>query len=359
MNEHAYAVILAGGKGERFWPLSRTGRPKQVLRLFGGRPLLAMAVDRVRELVPPARVFVITSRDLAEVTREAAPELPPGNVIGEPFGRDTAAACALGMALVRERDPAGVFCVVTADHLIPETAIFVETMRDGLSKAAAEDVLITIGIPPRFASTGYGYIETGSPVGRIGNTEFFEALRFVEKPDRATAEEYLQSGRFFWNSGMFVWSVKSLRDALAKHCPPVAAMADAVSQAGAVAREETIAREYEKLDRVSIDYALMEKAGNLVTIRGVFQWGDVGAWSSLAEHFPADEAGNVTLGECSALDAGGNIVVSEGRLTALLGVEDLVVVQSENATLVCHKDRAQDVKQLVRMLSECGRNEYL
>lgn len=359
MLEHAYAVILAGGKGERFWPLSRARRPKQVLSLFGGKPLLGMAVDRMKELVPPDRVLVITSRDLVDVTREAAPDLPPGNVIGEPVGRDTAAACALGMALVRQRDPQGVFCVVTADHIIPDVTPFVATIEAGIEMAAAEDVLVTIGIEPRFPSTGYGYIESGSTVDHIGQTEFLKAERFVEKPDRPTAEDYVATGRYFWNSGMFVWSVEALQRALARHCPPVADMADVMSGVAPAAFDGTLAEEYAKLERISVDYALMEKADNILVIRGAFKWDDVGAWSSLADHFPRDAAGNVAIGECVPLESGGNIVVSEGRLTALIGVEDLVVVQAEDATLICHKDRAQDVKQLVRCLAESGRAEYL
>ena len=359
MNEHGYAVILAGGKGERFWPLSTSRRPKQVLSLFGGRTLLSLAIDRMRELVPAQRIVVITSKDLVRITQQAAPELPPENVIGEPVGRDTAAACALGMALVRQRDPDGVFCVVTADHIIPETKLFVEAIRAGMEKAITEDVLITIGIEPRFASTGYGYVETGDPVASIRQTEFLAAVRFVEKPDQGTAEEYLKTGRFFWNAGMFIWSVRSLQAALQEHCPELAALADVMGTTDEATFDQTLADEYSKLKRISVDYALMEKADNILMIRGTFKWDDVGAWSSLAAHFPQDAAGNVAIGESVPLESSGNIVVSEGRLTALVGVEDLVVVQAEDATLICHKDHAQDVKQLVRYLAETGRKEYL
>jgi mannose-1-phosphate guanylyltransferase len=350
--EHAYAVILAGGRGERFWPLSTTRRPKQVLALFGGRTLLAMAVDRLQGLLDPSHVFVITSQDLVEVSQEAAPMLPPGNVIGEPVGRDTAAACALAMAIVKARDPGAAFCILTADHIVGQLDVFQNTLRQSIGLALQEDVLVTMGITPSFPSTGYGYIETGDLLPARDGIAFCRATRFVEKPDQATAEGYLAEGRYFWNSGMFIWSVAAFERALASFRPPLHAMCQRLApHIGGPDFKAALAREYEAVERISVDYAIMERATNIVMARGTFAWDDVGTWPALGDHFPTDASGNVCIGQCEVLDGSGNVVVSPHRLTALLGVRDLVVVQAEGATLVCPKSRAQDVKKLVQVLA--------
>jgi mannose-1-phosphate guanylyltransferase len=349
--EHAYVVILAGGRGERFWPLSTSRRPKQFLRLIGGCSLLEQAVRRIRGVVPPERIFVITSADLAGLAREAASSLPRANVIGEPFGRDTAAAVALGLALVLARDPDGLLGVVTADQVIGDVPVFRRTLRESFCLAAERDVLITIGMKPRSPSTGFGYIEAGSRIRRDGGIEFFTAKRFVEKPDAARARRYLKAGRFFWNSGMFVWSAETLRKAFQEHRRPLFRMAQRLRPlAGTKRFAAALRREYGKLKRISIDYALMEKARNIVMAKGDFQWDDVGAWSALESHFRRDPGGNVLIGACAHADLRDSIVVSKERLTALIGIENVVVVQAPGATLICRKDRAQDVKQIVELL---------
>ena len=347
-----YAVILAGGRGERFWPLSRTLRPKQLLSLVGDSSLLAHAVDRLRGLIEPERVFVITNADLVGPSREAAPNLPPANILGEPMGRDTAAAAALGAALVRSRDPDAAFCVLTADHVIGDLERFRDTLREGLALARNRPVLVTIGIQPDHPSTGYGYIEAGAPVHAAGGIDFFQAQRFVEKPPLDQAREYLASGAYCWNSGMFIWAAETLLQGFRRHHPPLADAIDTWTDAARAGRlDASLAETYDSLEKIAIDYALMEKADNIVMARGCFAWDDVGSWPALANHIEADGGGNVILGACEAVDSSGNIVVDDtGRLTALVGVEDLVVVQADGVTLVCRKDRAQDVKQLVERL---------
>ncbi len=353
--DHQFAVIMAGGKGERFWPLSTSRHPKQVLSIVGDKPLLALAVEYLEGLVPSERVFVITSADLVDVTCEAVPALPRENVIGEPCGRDTAAVVALASALVRARDPEGVFAVLTADHVIRDLEVFRGVLREGLALAAARDVLVTIGIEPTFASTGFGYIEAAEALPTGGQAEFRRAVRFVEKPDRATAAAYVAAGNYFWNAGMFMWSAAALQRALGAHVPGLLAMAQRLE---AHVDRPTFGRELEKeyagLTKISVDYALMEKADNIVMARGVFRWDDVGSWEALANHFEADADGNVRVGLSETLDAGGNVVFSRDRLTALIGVKDLVVVQAEGATLVCHRSRVQDVKRLVTQLRARG-----
>lgn len=346
-----YAVIIAGGRGERFWPLSTSRSPKQLLRLFGSQSLLAESVNRLDGLIPPERRFLITTAAIRDAVLADSPAIPPGQIVGEPCGRDTAAAIAVGCALVRERDPAAAFCVLTADHLILPADRFRADLQLCLEAALQSDRLITIGIPPTFASEGFGYLETASDKG---DTPFLKVRRFVEKPDRATAETYIKAGNYFWNSGMFIWSVKSLTQAFENHRPDLCRMMD--SLAGVTAPEDLTRRlteAYKGLEKTSIDYALMEKAANVWMRPAGFEWHDVGSWSSVADHFPRDESGNTVVGACEILDSSGNIVVAPaGRLVALLGVRDLVVVNSDRATLVCRRDLAQDVKRLVERLGQ-------
>lgn len=360
MQEKAYAVIMAGGKGERFWPLSTSKRPKQLLSLVGGKPLLALAVERLEGLIPPERVFVVTNAELVAATREIASFLPPENIVGEPFGRDTAAAASVGCVLAKQQSPDGVFCILTADHIMKDGALFRQALGDSIELAFAEPVLVTMGINPAFPSTGFGYIHAGEPMQRESSTQFFRAKRFVEKPDAATAKDYVDSGQFFWNSGMFVWSVPTFEAAINAHAPELGAMmARLVELDGPVAVEQALAAEYEKLEKISIDYALMEKADNIVMAKGVFPWDDVGSWSALENHFEADADGNIGIGRCETVDSSGNVVVSDKRLTALIGIKDLIVVQADGATLVCPKDRAQDVKKMVERLRSSGRYDAL
>lgn len=368
--EHAYAVVLAGGYGERFWPASTMARPKQLLSLLGDRTMLEMAVDRLDGLIPADRVLVLTSADLVKATIACSPDLSPENVIGEPMRRDTAAAVALACAVVKARDPKGVFCIVTADHVMGDLDVFRNTLREGLELAAGNDVLVTIGIEPTRPSTAFGYIEAGEAVVSSGSAssgsassssvEFRRVSRFVEKPDRETAQGYIDSGSFSWNSGMFIWSVDTLHRAFSNHSPALGAMIDALMphvDTGGFA--DALAEAFEPLDKISIDYALMEKADNIVMGIGTFAWDDVGSWPEVAGHLPTDEHGNATSGSVQVLDATNNVVVSDGRLTALIGVEDLVVVHADGATLICPKDRAQDVKAIVTALRESGEWDHL
>lgn len=355
MLDGAYAVIMAGGKGERFWPLSTSQHPKQVLSLIGDKPMLAMAMDYVKELIPPERVIVITSEELVDTTCNAVPALPRENVIGEPVGRDTAACVALASAIVEARHPGGAFCILTADHVIGDLNVFQETIREGFDLAMTDDVLITIGIHPTFPSTGFGYIESGDKIKSDGLIEFFSTKRFVEKPDLATAEDYIASGHFCWNSGMFIWSVKSIQDALGTHQPELLKMANVMQpMVDTEGFSGTLADEYSKLERVSIDYAIMERADNIVMAKGLFQWDDVGSWPAIENHFPSSPDGNVFVGTCEAINSERNLVVSRGRLTALIGVSDLVVVQAENSTLICKREDAQRVKDMVQHLKAKG-----
>lgn len=353
--DNFYAVIMAGGKGERFWPMSTSKRPKQVLSLVGGKPLMQIAVDRLEGIIPPERVIVITSSDLVNVMCDAAPALPRENVIGEPFGRDTAAAVALASAVVKSRDPKGVFCILTADHIIYDIDLFKTTLSEGAEIAMNNDVLLTIGIVPGEPSTAFGYIEYADKYDHVGRIEFMKAKRFVEKPDAETAAEYIKAGTFCWNSGMFIWSVSAIQNALGKYQPQLLEMASRMEKcSGQDNFNVTLNAEYSKLDRISIDYAIMERADNIIMANGTFRWFDVGSWTALQDHFETDDGGNVMIGSAEQLGSNDNIVYSEGRLTALIGVKDLVVVQAEGVTLICPKDKTQDVKQMVQYLQKKG-----
>jgi mannose-1-phosphate guanylyltransferase len=355
-----YAVIMAGGKGERFWPLSTSQHPKQLLALVGDKPLISQAVDRLQDIMPPENVFVVTNASLIEATREAAPQLPPENIIGEPIGRDTAAAVACGGALVKARAENGVFAILTADQVMGDLDIFGATIAGGMDLAEENDILVTIGIQPASPSTGFGYIESGDVYQTVRDVEFREAIRFVEKPDEETAQQYVESGTFFWNAGMFIWSIASLEKAFGAHCPE---MLELMEQLTAAAREDKIdegmAATYPDLGKISIDYALMEKADNIVMACGTFMWDDVGAWPALESHFPQDDAGNTVIGMAETLNAEGNIILSKDHLTAVIGVKNLVVVQAEGATLICPKESAQDIKKMVVQLREKGTFDHL
>jgi mannose-1-phosphate guanylyltransferase len=350
--EHAYAVIMAGGRGERFWPLSTVSRPKQFLTLFGGQPLLAQAVDRLAGVIPPERILVITARDLVAVTREAVTSLPAENIIGEPMGRDTAAACALACALVTQRDPQGVVCILTADQLMTDIVAFRQILADSIRVAAARDAIVTIGVQPTFPATGFGYIEAGEGLATGTATLFQQALRFVEKPTAEVAATYLQGGRHCWNAGMFIWRVPVMRRAIEQHAPHLRELCEKAATTPPAQLDKLLDAIYPPLPRISVDFAIMEQLDNIVMARGAFGWDDVGTWAAVANHIAADAAGNVVVGDCEAVDATDNVVISTGRLTALFGVKNVVVVHTDQVTLVCDRDRVQDIKKLVQQIGK-------
>ena len=339
--DNAFVVIMAGGKGERFWPLSNSAHPKQTLSIFTGKPLVSASVDRALQLVPAERVFIITNSSLVTLMREIVPSLPAENIIGEPMGRDTAAACALaaGVALSKNKD--AVCTILTADHIIGKTELFCETIRESVAVASTEDAILTIGIEPSFPSTGFGYIETSEARETKGNVTFLKADRFVEKPDAKTAGEYVESGRFFWNSGMFVWKAANFASRLASLAPPLHAMTEKVAALESLSELDAVMEEvYPTLEKISVDYAVMEHEKNMIMAKSPFDWGDVGSWSAMSDHFPEDQQSNIMLGEVCQIDSENNIVVAQKGLTALMGVKDMVIVNDKaigNTSLIRHQ----------------------
>ena len=350
-----YAVIMAGGRGERFWPESRTARPKQLLPIVGEKAMLAQTVERLEGLVESSAVFVITNAEQRDAVLEICPGLDPAKVIGEPVGRDTAAAVALATVLVRREDPQATFAMLPADAVIQDAAGLRATLESAFQAAEAESVLATIGITASFPATGYGYIQQGGKLGDFAGREVFKVRRFVEKPDSATARSYLDVGDYFWNAGMFVWSVASIVAELEKSAPSLWAALQSIDAELAAGGEinSILARRYPGLEKISVDYAIIEKAANVVMVESGFDWDDVGEWTAVARHFPADAEGNVVRGSAELAEASRNIVYcrDDEHLVALLGVEDLIVVKTADATLICHKDKAQEIKALVKRIT--------
>ncbi|MGJ8638951.1 MAG: mannose-1-phosphate guanylyltransferase [Opitutaceae bacterium] len=349
-----FIVIMAGGRGERFWPESRLARPKQLLPIVGEKAMLTQTVDRLRGLVDPQNVFVITNAEQRDAVLEVCPDLDPAKVIGEPMGRDTAAAVGLATVLVKRENPNAAFAMLPADAVIHNAEGLCATLETAFAAAEANPVLATIGITASFPATGYGYIQQGDALGEFAGRTVFNVKRFVEKPDQETAQSYLDSGDYFWNAGMFVWSVDSIVAELERSTPSLWTALQAVDQ-GLEAGEGIdllLAEHYPNLEKISVDYAIIEKATNVVMVESGFDWDDVGDWPAVERHYPADENGNVVRGLAQIDSSKRNIVFSrdDDHMIALLGVEDLIVVKTEDATLVCHKDRAQDIKKLVQAI---------
>ena len=347
---NAYAVIMAGGDGERFWPLSTPRRPKQFVDIFGGKPLIRHAFERLRGLIPPERTLVVTASRLVLPTRRALPEIPASNIVGEPCRRDTAAAVAVACGLVScLGGPDAVGCILTADQIMKPDRAFRATLRDAIAAAAKFDAVVTMGIVPDHPATSYGYIECGKEIDAGTKTAIFAAKRFVEKPDEATARRYLKTGRFRWNAGMFVWRARVMADAFAASAPDFSPLIASVASAKSV--PALLRRVYPTLRAISVDFAVMERVKNILVAESQFEWDDVGSWQALPNHFPADAAGNVCLGKTALMDAHDSIVVSsDDHITALVGLSGVVVVHTPGATLVCPRERAQDVKKLVKTL---------
>jgi mannose-1-phosphate guanylyltransferase len=365
--KNRFVIIMAGGRGERFWPVSREKMPKQLLTLLGKRSFLQQAVDRVLPLVPAKNIFVITNEAQLPEVRKQLPKIPKQNLIAEPMGRDTCAAVTLGAALVGARSTMGVMAVLPADHVIPDEKKFQQVLNDSFDLAARGRAIVTIGIKPTEPATGYGYIHVGDalppPSGaKKYKTTFFRAEQFVEKPHFDRALEYVNSGRYRWNAGMFVWSFVTITEGLQKHQPEMYAAcqrwfkaASRPSRSGGIAK--ILAKEYPDIKKVSIDYALMEKAQNVIVADGAFEWDDLGSWTALARHLKADPEGNCAVADLIHVDAARNIIYdarTKDRRTpiAVVGLRDSILVQTDDAVLLAHKSQAQKVKELVKKLRE-------
>ncbi|MCE0498405.1 MAG: NTP transferase domain-containing protein [Methylacidiphilales bacterium] len=339
-----YACIMAGGSGERFWPLSRVATPKHLVPLLSKRTLLEETVRRVKRALPASHIFVLTHRAQIKACRAAVPQLKPEQFIAEPAKRDTAPACALGTALVRSLDPQAVVVFLPADALIKDTAAFATQLRTASELATKTGTIVTFGIRPDHPSTRFGYLEAAEPLPEsTAACPFFRVKRFVEKPDATRAKTYLKSRRYFWNAGIFLWKVETFLREARRLKPELAAFIEAFPKKN---REAYLKKKFPALPKISVDYAIMEKAAQVAVTEARFDWDDVGSWTALPSHLTKDASGNTVRGEVVAYHSQGNIAVAKKRLIALCGVRDLIVIETEDAILVCHRDAAEQIKQL-------------
>lgn len=369
-NPDRFVIIMAGGRGERFWPVSREKTPKQLIKLLGDRSFLQQAVDHVLPLVPIQNILVITTEAQAPEVRRQLPKLPKANVVAEPMGRDTCAAVTLGAALVGARSTTGVMAVLPADHVIPDEKKFQQVLADSFDLASRGQAIVTIGIKPTEPATGYGYIRVGEPLPapegvKRYKTAFFKAEQFVEKPNFDRALEYLNSGHYRWNAGMFLWSFVTITEGLQTHQPEMYAACQRWFNAAANAAKlaKLLAKDYPDLKRISIDYGLMEHAHNVVVADGAFAWDDFGSWTALARHLKPDPEGNCAVADFLHVDGARNIIfdarTKHRTPIAVVGLRDAILVQTDDAVLVAHKSQAQKVKDLVKRLAETKEYRHL
>lgn len=352
-----HAVIMAGGSGTRFWPKSRRNRPKQLLRLFGDATMLQQTVERIAPEVPPERTWIITGSDQADAVRSQLPALPVDHVVAEPCPRDTAPCVGLAAAIVARTDPDATMIVMPADHVIEPRELFLKTVRVALSVIDADPTaFVTFGIKPTRPETGYGYIERGALLGTPEGIALHQVKQFREKPDRATAEQFLAAGNFAWNSGIFIWRAQAILDALRNHRPNLAEILARIAPSlGTSRQDEVLAREFPQMEKIPIDKAVMEKAANVRVLEVVYKWSDVGDWRAIAELQGADEHGNTIQGPVHMVDTKDSIVIADdGQLIATLGLEDVVVVQSGGCTLVAQKEHLDQLRRVVEKLAEMG-----
>lgn len=356
-NMKTYGVIMAGGGGTRFWPLSRHTQPKQLLNLSGKDLMINETVDRIATVCDKGDIFIVTNVDQVPKMREATSgRVQSDHILSEPSARNTAACIGYAAIEILEKYGDGIMCISPADHFIKNQAAFTETLERAVEIAENEDCLLTLGITPTFPSTGYGYIK----YDRDAAGQAAPVLEFKEKPDEETAKEYLASGQYAWNSGMFVWKASVIYEAFRELLPEVYACLEKIRAALNTPEEaQTIAEIYPTIPSISVDYGIMEKSRNVKVIAAEMGWNDVGAWDNLGVIYDADENGNIHAGKAIDIDAKNNITYSQKRLIASVGVENLIIVETDDAILVCDKNKAQDVKKVVDELKESGEDEYL
>ncbi|MEW6440470.1 MAG: mannose-1-phosphate guanylyltransferase [bacterium] len=347
---HLYGVIMAGGRGTRFWPASRHGRPKQLLPILGDRPLLRLAVERLLPLVPPERILIVTGADLASAVKSIVPELPKENLLLEPEGRNTAPCIGWAALHLRQRAGDPVMAVLPADHLIRDAVEFRRLLEAAAAWAEKGDRLVTLAIRPAYPETGYGYIDLGACCGHVRSVPVHRVAGFREKPDRVTAESFLRAGTFFWNSGIFVWKTSTILKAIQEHLPGLHQGLQGLQKALSKGRADEAKRLFRQLQAISIDYGVIEKAEAVYAIQAAFGWDDVGSWAAVYDQISKDARGNASRGDLIALQSTGCLVDAPDKLVALVGVQDLIVVDTGDALLVCRRDKSQQVREIVEVL---------
>lgn len=354
-----HGVIMAGGSGERFWPLSRKATPKQLLNIVGRGTMIEQTAARLWPLVDKSRTWVVTTADQAPAIRRLLPGIPDSHILEEPVGRNTAPCVALAAYAIAREDPEAVMVILPADHVISPKKGFQKSLRSAVAAAAETGSLVTIGITPTFPATGYGYIRRGKKAGNFACSEFYRVDRFIEKPEPDRARQLIRSPLYTWNSGIFIWSFQAIARALEEHLPEVARKLQPLKSLPLRRRGPFLRKTYPGLPAVSIDYGIMEKHRKVLVTAAGFHWDDVGSWASLTNYLRPDREGNRGRGEMAVLDSNGCLGVSTGPLIGLIGVSDLVVVVTGDAVLVCPREKAQDVKKLVEKIRQNPRHREL
>ncbi len=348
-----HVLIMAGGKGERFWPQSREKTPKQFLSLKGKQSLIEETVDRLQGLVLPSQIWILTNEKHVALVQKKCPQLKKNQILGEPIGKDTAPCIAVAASLIAKKDPQAVMVVLPADHTISPKEKFHQIVKEAEEVASANKALITLGIPPKTPHTGYGYIQIEKPIPFSGKNRFFQVHAFKEKPDLKTAKKYLQKGNFYWNSGIFIWKVETILQQIEKFLPNIYKHSQMIQKAWGRANQQKVFRSaFNAFEKISIDYGVLEKADKVFMAKAPFEWDDLGSWISLSHYLPQDKQGNAVSGKVISHHSKDSILVSKSGLIATLGVSDLIVVKTSDVTLVASKDKEQEVKALLSQIRE-------
>jgi len=347
-----FVVIMAGGVGSRFWPRSRKSKPKQLLNIFGENSMIRETYRRISKTIPDENVFVITNKVQAELIASDLPEIPKENIIAEPIGKNTAPCVAVSAKTIYNRSKDSVLVTLPADHLIKNEKEFNDLLKESARFAYEEKALVTFGITPTRPETGYGYINFENS----DSDKIYKVKQFVEKPDLKTAQEYLKSGRYLWNSGMFIWRSDIILEEVKKYLPATYSLVSQLNDSNYSSMIEEI---YPKFESVSVDYGIMEKSERVYTMEGDIGWSDVGSWESVYELSDKDKNGNTLVGDVMTLNSKNTYIYSEGKFTAALGIEDMVVINLEDSLLVCKRSEAQNVKKIVEYLAEIDKKELL
>lgn len=355
----AYAVIMAGGSGTRFWPLSRRRRPKQLLRLFGSKTLLEQTLERIAPIIPPSRTYVFTNTEIQSAVRRALPRVPRRQIIAEPAARNTGPTLGLAAHVILARDPEAVMVVLPSDHVITRNREFHRTLDAACRWAAVEGRSVVVGLKPTRPDTGYGYVRKGELAARVAGRAIYKVEKFTEKPNHRLAQSYVASRRYLWNGGMFVWRAATLLRNLERFQPRLAAGLAAIAQAGGARAPQTLRHLYPRLKKISIDFAVMEKISDVYVVPADLGWSDVGSWRVLYELRKKDRNGNVRPPASLMLAARGNLIFSPSKFVMAVGVEGLAVIETDDALLVCPLERAQSVGQAVAELARRGLQRLL
>ncbi|GIK83829.1 MAG: mannose-1-phosphate guanylyltransferase [Patescibacteria group bacterium] len=363
--DHTFAVILAGGGGTRLWPKSRNKTPKQFLKLIGNETMMQIAVSRITKIIPWERIIVVTNNLYKDEVHKQLPEVPLLNIIAEPLKRDTALAMLTGALYAKSIDPEAVCINLASDHIVTDQQEFIRVMKHAAQTAAENDFLVTVGIAPNRPATGFGYIKIGDDLMKLGQgLSLFKVASFTEKPNEATAKAFISTGKYFWNANMYVWSSGVLQRAFQTHMHTMYELTAGLEDLKGQKFHEALPAIYDKAESISVDYAISEKATNLVLIPGDFGWDDVGDWKVVYDLEKKDLAGNVVIGDDAtrkvlAIGSQNNLIHADGKLVAILGVNDMIVIDTGEILMIIPKSQSQDVKKFVERLKEEDKKEYL